>query len=107
MSLTRAKITVLGASGRRALGSGRHHVLTSQVETESKRTEPQRVILQQRTASNSCLLVVIADDSQTTIIGSLSDVPPEKFKYDAQVSANNPIDDAQTDVFHPITQPSP
>lgn len=38
------------------------HVLTSQVETESKPTGPRRETLQQHTASNSHLLVVIADD---------------------------------------------
>ena len=74
-----------------ALGTGRHHVLTSQVEAESKRTKPQRVTLQQFTASNFYLLVVVVADSR---------VSQDLFQMSLQQATNT------TDKPRLITSPS-
>jgi hypothetical protein len=81
----------------RALETGSHHVLTSQVEAESKRTGPQRETLQQFAASNLYLLVV--DDDSGRYHRSPPDVPSTDFKYDRQVRVDHPVFDAQS-VFH-------
>lgn len=90
---------------------GRHHVLPSQAEAESKRMGFQGETLQRFTASNFYLLVVVVGDTQVGIIGTPPDVPATNLEYDRQTRADHPTFDHKTvfqqDVFHPVTQPSP